>query len=357
MNPLLGVFFHWLGGLAAGSFYAPYKQVRRWSWETYWLAGGLFSWILAPWLFSLLMVPGTAGILREATWGDLTWPYLFGVMWGVGGLTFGLSMRYLGISLGMAVALGLCAVFGTVIPPIFKGTFLTDVVGTESGRMVLFGLTVCVLGISLAGMAGISKEREMPAVEGQGAVKEFNLRKGLLVATVAGVMSACFAFGLSAGDAIQKIAKSAGTNPLWCGLPVLIVILAGGFTTNCFWCLLLNRKNRSGGEYFGRMADGDASAPVMRNWIFCALAGTIWYFQFFFYSMGESQMGKYGFSSWTMHMASIIIFSTLWGIALKEWNGTSRRTKALLAGGLALLVISTMIVGYGNSLAATPAGH
>lgn len=179
-------------------------------------------------MFSLLLVPGTAGILGEAKLGNLTWSYLVGVMWGVGGLTFGLSMRYLGISLGMAVALGLCAVFGTVIPPIFKGTFMTDVVGTEGGRMVLYGLTDCVLGIALAGLAGISKEREIPAVEGQGAVKEFNLRKGLLVATVAGVMGACFSFGLSAWEPIQKIAKNAGNDPLWCGLPILIVILAGG---------------------------------------------------------------------------------------------------------------------------------
>lgn len=356
MNPLLGVLFHWLGGLAAGSFYAPYRQVRRWSWETYWLAGGLFSWILAPWVFSLLLVPGTADILMGATAKDLGWPYFFGLMWGIGGLTFGLTMRYLGISLGMAVALGLCAISGTLVPPIHAGTFMDEIVGTEGGRIVLLGLVVCVLGIAIAGIAGVSKEREITATGQQAAVKEFNLRKGLLVAMVAGLMSACMAFGFSAGGGIQTLAANTGTDPLWRGLPVLIVILAGGFTTNCVWCLLLNRKNRSGSEYFGRSADG-TNAPLMRNWIFCALAGTLWYFQFFFYSMGESQMGEYGFSSWTMHMASIIFFSTLWGIALKEWKGTSRRTKVLLATGLALLVVSTMIVGYGNHLAATPAGH
>jgi len=357
MNPLLGVLFHWLGGLAAGSFYAPYRQVRRWSWETYWLAGGFFSWIVAPWALSMMLVPGTAGILGRATLENLTWPYCFGVMWGVGGLTFGLSMRYLGISLGMALALGLCAVFGTVIPPVFHGTFLSEVAGTAGGRMVLLGLAVCVLGIAVAGIAGIRKEREFPAANGTGVVKEFNLRKGLLVATVAGVMSACMSFGITSGEAIRNIAADMGTGPLWRGLPVLIVILAGGFTTNCVWCLLLNRKNRSGGEYFGHANDGGGRAPLMRNWIFSALAGTIWYFQFFFYSMGESQMGRYGFSSWTMHMASIIIFSTLWGIALHEWKGTSGRTKMLLAGGLVLLVLSTMIVGWGNFIAAGTGGH
>lgn len=353
MNPFLGVLFHWIGGLAAGSFYAPYRAIHKWSWETYWLAGGVFSWIIAPWVFALLLVPSTPDALTAAGLPAMVWPYLFGVMWGVGGLTFGLTMRYLGMSLGMAVALGYCAVFGTLVPPIFHGTFLTEVLGTRSGVVVLIGVAVCVAGIAIAGLAGMSKERELSPEAKASSIKEFNFRKGILVGTVAGIMSSCFAFGLAAGGRIKEMAATAGGDPLWHGLPVLIVVMAGGFTTNFVWCAVLNIRNRSGGEYLGRARAGKMPvAAVLRNWLLCVLGGTIWYFQFFFYSMGESQMGKYGFSSWTMHMASIIIFSTLWGIALREWKGTSPKTRMLLAAGLATLILSTVIVGYGNYLGA-----
>ena len=345
-NPALGVLLHWLGGLASGSFYVPFRGVKQWSWETYWLVGGVFSWILAPWLLAGLLTKDLLGTLSATPGSTILWCYTFGVLWGLGGLTFGLTMRYLGLSLGMAVALGYCAAFGTLMPPIFNGEFATKVLGTTSGRVVLIGIAVCLGGIGLAGLAGISKEREMPADVKQATIAEFNLKKGILVGTFCGVMSACFSYGLAAGANIKQITVDRGTDPLWQGLPVLVVVLLGGFTTNLIWCVILNRRNRTGGEYL--KAEG---APMLRNYIFCAVAGVTWYLQFFFYSMGETQMGTYKFSSWTMHMASIIIFGTLWGLALREWKGASARTMRLLFGSIAVLVLSTVIVGYGNYLA------
>lgn len=361
-NPVLGVFFHWLGGLASGSFYVPYRGVKFWSWETYWLAGGFFSWIIAPWVLAGLMTRDLAAVLAEAPPSSMMWCYIFGAMWGLGGLTFGLTMRYLGMSLGMAVALGYCAAFGTLMPPIFNGTFMSQVVGTESGRVILFGVAVCLTGIAIAGLAGISKEREMPEEKKKEAIKEFNLRKGILVATFSGIMSASMSYGLAAGDPIKAITLAHGTETLWQGLPVLVIVLFGGFTTNFVWCVILNVRNKTGHEYITpRLATaerGTASVPMLGNYLFCALAGTTWYMQFFFYSMGETQMGAYKFSSWTLHMASIIIFSTLWGIALKEWSGASAKTKRLVTLALIVLIGSTVIVGYGNYLGTTPAaGH
>ncbi len=380
MNPALGVFFHWLGGLASASFYVPYRGVKHWAWETYWLVGGFFSWIIAPWLLALTMTSDLMRVLHEAPSGSLFWSYTFGVLWGLGGLTFGLTMRYLGMSLGMAVALGYTAAFGTLMPPIFRGVFASEVLGTHSGLIILGGVAVCLLGIAFAGAAGISKEREMSAEQKRASIKEFDLKKGLLVATFSGVMSACFAYGLAAGDPIKAITVQHGTPALWQGLPVLVVVLAGGFTTNFIWCLILNVRNRTGYQYFeaevrGKLPardeehilevatdapaeemavavavaqDTTASAPMLANYLFSALAGTTWYMQFFFYTMGETQMGRYKFSSWTLHMASIIIFSTLWGIALKEWKGAGSRTRWLVALSLLVLVSSTVIVGYGN---------
>ena len=210
-NPIPCVLLHWLGGLASGSFYVPYRGVKNWAWETYWLAGGFFSWIIAPWVLALALTPEPLAVLREAPSSTLFWSYFSGAMWGVGGLTFGLTMRYLGMSLGMAVALGFCAAFGTLVPPIFKGEFMTKVLGSNSGITILIGIAVCVGGIAVAGLAGVTKERELPEAQKKAVIKEFNLKKGLLVATFSGIMSACFSYGLAAGDPIKKIALAHGS--------------------------------------------------------------------------------------------------------------------------------------------------
>ncbi len=384
-NPALGVFFHWLGGLASGSFYVPYRFVKRWSWETYWLVGGVFSWIIAPWVIASLLTNNLISVLGATSNKTLFWCYFFGLLWGIGGLTFGLTMRYLGLSLGMAIVMGLCAAFGTLMPPIFNGQFVSEVLGTTSGRVILFGIAVCLTGIAIAGLAGVYKERSMSKREQQAAIEEFDLRKGFAVAVLSGVMSACFAYGLAAGDPIRALTLRHGTPSLWQGLPVLVVVLLGGFTTNFIWTLILNIRNKSGHEYLASEtpvafsgAGGPqpieetalsgpttsvltrapattiretARVPLLANYLFCALAGVTWYMQFFFYTMGETQMGRYKFSSWSLHMASIVIFSTLWGVGLREWKGASRQAIRLLVIGLAVLVGSTVIIGYGNYLA------
>lgn len=351
-NPFIGVVFHWLGGLAAGSFYVPYRGVKSWSWETFWLVGGFFSWIVAPWILGLLLTQDLIGVLLHTPRGTLFWAWFFGLLWGLGGLTFGLTMRYLGMSLGYGVALGICAACGTLIPPIFKGT-LSTIAASGPGQMTLLGIGICIIGITVSALAGLSKERELPDTAKRDSIKEFNFRRGLLVALFCGVMSACMAFALEAADPIAKLSAAAGTPALWTGLPKLVIVLAGGFTSNAIWCIALNLRNRTAGEYLAARTIAGERIPRFRNLLLCALAGVTWYFQFFFYTMGETQMGQFGFSSWTLHMASIIIFSTLWGVALKEWLGTSRRTHRLIAAGIIILIISTLFVGYGSYLAAS----
>ena len=377
-NPLLGVVYHWLGGLCSGTFYVPYKGVRKWSWETFWLAGGIFSWLICPWIGALALSQDLLAVLHETSSYTFWMTYLMGALWGLGGLTFGLTMRYLGMSLGMAVALGYCAAFGTLMPPLVKGEFAAKLLQTHGGNICFLGVIVCLVGIALGGIAGVRKERDMGNDGKSSAIAEFNLWKGLAIATFSGVMSSCFSYGFQFGDPITKISASHGTGPLWVGLPVILVILLGGLTTNFIWCVLLNIKNRSGYQYLashvrkkhahhGGTGGGEHSRaetttttgtpinlkiPVLGNWLFCALAGTFWYLQFFFYQMGESQMGNYKFSSWTLHMASIIIFSTLWGIFFKEWRGAKALTKSLVGMMLLFLIGSTMIIGWGNKISA-----
>jgi len=399
-NPFLGVFFHWLGGLASGSFYVPYRGVRKWAWEVYWLVGGVFSWIVCPWILASLMTNDLSGVLRQQSLSTLWWTYFFGAMWGVGGLTFGLTMRYLGMSLGMGVALGYCAAFGTLLPPIFKlfiptipvPETIVQIASTKPGVITLAGVAVCLLGIGIAAMAGLTKEKEMPESEKKKAIAEFSFSKGIMVATFSGIMSAGFSFALTAGIPIGQASAAAGTSTLWTGLPKLCVVLSGGFTTNFIWCVLLNIKNKTGYQYFSRTiqappldrnqetivetttdAPGEEAAvhaprkaialednrvPMLANYVFSALAGTTWYFQFFFYTMGETQMGRFGFASWTLHMASIIIFSTMWGWIFHEWKGSSKKAHSLIASGILTLIISTIVIGFGTWLKSqTGAGH
>jgi L-rhamnose-H+ transport protein len=337
MNPLLGVLFHWLGGLSSASFYVPYRSVKRWSWEIYWLTGGIFSWLLAPWLFASLQTPNLMGVM-------------IGVLWGFGGLTYGLTMRYLGLSLGMAVVLGLCTVFGTLIPPIVRGTFAATLLGSTSGKIILAGLLMTLAGIVVVAWAGAKKDADLSPDQKAAAVAEFDFKKGIAVAIFSGVMSACFAFGLAAGEPIKALAAAAGTGPLWTGLPTLCLIMFGGLITNGVWCAILIAKNKSAGQWLGKAPAGQEKPPLLANYLLSALAGTAWYFQFFFYTMGESQMGKFGFSSWTLHMASIIIFGTLWGFAFKEWKDARPAVRNMVWLGVALLVGATVVIGYGNKI-------
>jgi L-rhamnose-H+ transport protein len=347
-NPLIGVFYHWLGGLSSASFYVPYRGIKRWNWEIFWLTGGIFSWAVMPWVMASILVPDLGGVMAEIPPRIVGLCVLFGVMWGFGGLTYGLTMRYLGLSLGMAVVLGLCTVFGTLIPPLVQGDFAAKLLDTLSGRIVLLGLGVTVLGIVIVAMAGAAKDAAQSDAEKAETIAEFNFRKGIAVAVFSGVMSACFAFGLAAGAPVKEIAAAHGAGPLWTGLPILCLVMFGGLLTNAVWCLILMRRNGSAGQWLGR---GEAaSAPLLANYVLAAVGGSLWYFQFFFYTMGESQMGRFGFSSWVLHMASIIIFGTLWGFALKEWKGASPRVRATVWGGVMVLLIATIIIGYGNRL-------
>ena len=342
---IVGVFLHATGGFAAGSFYMAFKKVRNWAWESYWLVNGLFTWVIMPWLVAFITVPELMQILREAPVKSVFWTFFFGVCWGIGNLTFGLTLRYLGMSLGMALALGLTTTFGTLFPPIFFGEF-GQLVGSASGLTTLAGILVCLIGIAGCGWAGMSKENELSQEEKQKHIKEFNFKKGVAIAIFSGIMSACFAFAVHAGKPIAAVAEAHNTPTLWRNSAVLVIIMAGCFITNAGSCVIMNIKNRTGGNYFN---SGDA--PLFTNYIFCAIAGITGFLEFMFYGMGTTQMGKYDFASFSIHLAFVIIFSTMWGLITHEWKGCSRRTHRLVFAGILVLILSTVVIGLGNYLA------
>lgn len=357
MQVILGVIFHFIGGFASGSFYIPYKKVKGWAWESYWIVGGIFSWMIVPPLAAYLTIPHFDQIIRD-TDGDILWlTYIFGLLWGIGGLTYGLGVRYLGVALGSSIILGLCSVFGALIPSVYydfnpsvgKDTF-TDLVSSHWGQIVLLGVLVCVAGIIICGRAGMMKEKDLQANNLKSENKDYRIGLGLFVSIVSGVLSACFAFAIDAGKDMANRA-----NELWKGLNpgegeflfqnnvTYVIILWGGLTTNLIWCMILNARNKTFGDYTNN------NTPLLRNYIFSALAGTTWFLQFFFYGMGESKLGN-GPSSWILHMAFIIFVANMWGLLLKEWKGVKRVTYSTVLTGIAVIVLSVLIVGYGNSI-------
>ena len=358
MQAIFGVIFNFIGGFASGSFYIPYKKVKGWAWESFWIVGGIFSWLIVPPLAAWLTIPGFIDIIKQTNGHILLLTYFFGVLWGIGGLTYGLGVRYLGVALGSSIILGLCSVFGALIPSIYYDFFpsegkdtITTLMTSHWGQMVLLGILVCVIGIIICGYAGVMKEREL-SVDKEVAVNntEYKFGLGIFVAIVSGILSACFAFGIDAGKDMANVANTAwkAIHPdsgqfLFQNNVTYVVILWGGLTTNFIWCMILNARNKTFGNYT------DAKKPLLKNYLFSALAGTTWFLQFFFYGMGESRLGN-GASSWILHMAFIILVANMWGLLLKEWKGVSRGALVTVIVGIATIILSVLIVGYGNSI-------
>lgn len=345
VNPALGVVIFALGGLAGAVFYLPFKKVKNWAWESYWLVYAVFGLIIVPWVLAFSTSPNVIAVLKAAPGGELLYCCLCGALWGVGGLTWGLMIRYLGVGLGLAIGCGLCSAAGTLIPPILKGNF-DKLYGTPAANATLIGVLVSLAGIVLVGLAGMSKENELPEEAKKKAVAEFDFKKGLLVAIFSGLTSSGMSFGLQGGTTLERLAQTTSpiTSPSWRGMPVLVVVLLGGFVVNFVWCLFLNLKNKTGGDY------AKSATPLAGNFLFAGLAGAIWCSQFICFKTGEPAMGPTAYVGWAVLMASAILFSTLLGIFLGEWKGTSGRTRSLLAVGLILLLGSSFIAGYSGSL-------
>ena len=338
MEILLGVLIITIGSIGVSSSYIPINKIKEWSWENFWMVQGIFAWIVFPFLGALLAVSDDRSLCDIWSQGGALPAVIYGVLWGVGGLTFGLGMRYLGVALGQSIGMGTCSAFGTILPPLLAGSDLFH----GKGLLLLIGVSIMIAGIAIIGYAGCLRNKNMSEEEKRTAIKDFALTKGLLVAFLAGAMSACFNLGLESGAPMKDYAIAAGCDALFAGLPVIFLVTIGGFCTNAAYCVYQNIKNKTGGEYL-------AVTPrvLMSNILFCALAGVLWYSQFFGLETGKSFIPQdstlYAFS-WSILMSLNVIASNVWGIILKEWKGAGMKTIAVLLIGLAVLIASIVVV-------------
>jgi L-rhamnose-H+ transport protein len=344
MNTIIGLIIVAIGSFGQSSSYVPIRKIKNWSWESFWLTQGIFAWLVFPLLGALLAtLPTGSSLFGLWTSGGALKAVIFGILWGVGGLTFGLSMRYLGVALGQSLALGTCSAFGTIIPALLAGENLF----TGNGLTLLIGVCIAIAGIAVIGYAGSLRSKNMSEKEKKAAVQEFALKKGILIALLAGIMSACFALGLEAGTPIKQAAIDGGIAPLYAGLPIIFLVTLGGFLTNASYCIQQNIKNKTGREYF--------SVPgniMINNLLFCALAGLLWYSQFFGLEMGKSFLTESPILlafSWSILMSLNVTFSNVWGIILKEWKGVSTTTIVVLIAGLSVLISSIILVAMAQT--------
>ncbi|HOV70642.1 MAG TPA: L-rhamnose/proton symporter RhaT [Dysgonamonadaceae bacterium] len=338
MNTVIGLLIIALGSMGQSSSYVPINKIKEWSWENFWLTQGIFAWLVFPLVGALISssFPDLVEIYKansSAAWQSIG----YGVLWGIGGLTFGLSMRYLGIAMGQSVALGTCAAFGTLIPAVMSGMNLLS----PKGLILLLAVAVTLVGIALVGYAGNLRSKNMSEEEKRKAIKDFALKKGLLIALLSGVMSACFSLGLNAGIPIKEAAIAKGAKELFAQNPVTLLVTVGGFVTNFVYCTYMNRKNKTTGEI-----KRSSRSVLINNLLFCALAGLLWYSQFFGLGMGQSffEPGSVMMAfSWSILMSLNVVFSNVWGIILKEWVGAGKKAVVFLVIGMAVLIFSLII--------------
>ena len=331
MEIIIGLLIIAVGAFCQSSSYVPINRIKEWSWESYWIVQGVFAWLVFPFLGALLAVPEGRSLMEAymAHPADALWAMFFGVLWGVGGLTFGLSMRYLGVALGQSVALGTCAGLGTILTPIFTGNT------GDLTAPVIVGVVVTLLGIGIIGYAGNLKSASLSEEEKKQAVKDFNFTKGITVALLAGFMSACFSIGLGFGESLC-FAESA---EIYKTLPATFMVTLGGFMTNAVYCFYQNSKNKTWGDY-------GKQGLYANNLMFCALAGILWYSQFFGLSLGKGFLTSSPVLvafSWCILMSLNVTFSNVWGIILREWKGCSRKTIVTLLIGLVVLIVSSFL--------------
>ncbi len=342
---IFGILLIATGAFSAGSFAVPFGKTKGWQWETYWMVYSLGAYIIMPLLACLLFTSDFITIIRSAPGDTIILVFILGAVYGVGNLSFGLALRYLGLSLGYALSLGLMLAIGTLIPPLIDGR-LTVMIESSGGNLLLAGIAVAAVGIAFSAWAGIAKDKSITQEKKQESIGEFNLVKGILAALLVGVTGSAMALGFEQGLPISGVAKLSGIDPLFSMMPVYLVLLSGTFVSTLAWCLFLGIKNKSVKDY----TQAKNSKTLVLNYGFGLLAGLLWFSQFIFYGMGQSKMGPFTFTSWGILMALTIGFASVWGLIRGEWKGAPGRVYVVMALSLLILIAASFMIGISGSV-------
>jgi L-rhamnose-H+ transport protein len=332
-----GVLLITFGAFLSGSFAIPFDKIKKWKWENYWLVYGLFGYVIVPLIVCLFAVPDMIGTLSRVPVQTIAWVFLLGAVYGAANITFGLSLRYLGLALGYALSLGLMMAFGTLVPPAIDGRLALLFEG-NAGILLVSGIVIALIGIGISGYAGFLKSKQNG--NANEVNKEFDIRKGIAAALFVGVTGASAALGIEQGNPIAKICVENGVNPLFQDSIVFLVLYSGSFVTTLIWCLYLAIKNKTLKNFvqFG-------SRTSWINYLCCAISGFLWFINYVFFGMGKSKMGEFSFVAWGILMTMTIVCATLWGLYRKEWKGVSTKIYWLMWTGLILLVASSFLIG------------
>ncbi len=334
--------WHMVGAASAASFYAPIGKVKKWSWETTWAVAGVFSWVLLPIAVSLFLLPDFWAFYARLDSDVVLKTCLFGCMWGIGNVNYGLTMRYLGMSLGIGIAIGTTLVVGTLMPPFMHGQFLF-LFTTRNGMVTLAGIVVALIGVAVVTYAGHQKEKQLGLT-----AEQFDLKKGLMLALMCGFFSSGMSFAIDAAKPIEAAALQLGVHPLYAALPSYVIIMGGGALVNFAYC-------------FGRLAlksdlslRADLSNPAsvnLGNAAMAAAGGTMWYLQFFFYAWGAANVPeRLTYVNWMLHMSGYVLFGGLVGLALGEWAKVDKRPVMILWAGMIIIILAANLVGLGMAI-------
>jgi L-rhamnose-H+ transport protein len=342
---LIGLLLIAGGAFTSGSFAIPFGSIKDWKWESYWMIYSVGAYILFPLIACLIFSPGFLSIYKDLPSAVLLKVFLLGAVYGIGNLSFGLSLRYLGISLGYALSLGLMLAIGTLIPPVLDGR-LRIMMESSGGNLLIIGVLVACGGIALSGWAGFLKEKIVSVAEKQKSISEFNFLKGLFAALLVGVAGSAMSLGFEQGIPVAEYAEKAGVNPLFSTMPVMLLMLSGTLVTTIFWCVFLGIRNKSLKNY----VKSTSPSTLIFNYLFAFAAGFLWFIQFILYGMGKSKMGPFTFTSWGILMGLTIVFATLWGLYRKEWKGAPLKVYVLMIISLLIIIASSYIIGLSGSL-------
>lgn len=340
----LGILLIATGAFSAGSFAVPFSKIKGWKWESYWLVYSLGAYIVLPIIACFIFAPGWLQSIKSSSTGVLTTVFLLGAVYGVGNLSFGLALRYLGLSLGYALSLGLMLAIGTLIPPLIDGR-LNLMFESSGGNLLLAGIFIAITGIAFSAWAGILKDKSLTRDKKQESIGEFDLVKGMLASLLVGITGSAMALGFEQAIPISRMAETNGVDPLFSMMPVYLVLLSGTFVSTLIWCIYLGIRNKSVKNYYS----AESRKVLLNNYGFGLLAGLLWFSQFIFYGMGKSKMGTFNFTSWGILMALTIGFASVWGLIRGEWKGASTRVYIIMACSLLILIAASFMIGISGS--------